>query len=224
MRKNGYDFLVFIGRFQPFHNGHLSVIRAGLKQADQLIVLCGSAYQARSARNPWSETEREAMIRSALTDAQSKRVRIAPLVDIPDDDAAWVREVQAVVSRQVMHSAGDNCKHVRIALIGHRKDHSSYYLALFKHWGVLEVDDHCGLNASALRQALFVKKTPVHALAADLPPGVQRVIDAFLRGLAARSPGDESALTGSYASRSIGVFPDSIGQVLKRPSVRDRRR
>ena len=61
-----FDFLVFIGRFQPFHKGHLAVIEAGLEQADQLIVLCGSAHQARSVRNPWTVAEREAMNRTAM--------------------------------------------------------------------------------------------------------------------------------------------------------------
>lgn len=38
-----YDFTVFIGRFQPFHHGHLAVVREGLNQADKMIVLIGSA-------------------------------------------------------------------------------------------------------------------------------------------------------------------------------------
>ncbi|MGB3620855.1 MAG: adenylyltransferase/cytidyltransferase family protein, partial [Ketobacter sp.] len=72
MNNTPYDFLVFIGRFQPFHKGHLSVIEAGLKQAKQLIILCGSAHQPRSARNPWSPPEREAMIRGALSAGDNK--------------------------------------------------------------------------------------------------------------------------------------------------------
>ena len=38
-----FDFAVFIGRFQPFHQGHLQVIQSGLEQADKLIVLIGSS-------------------------------------------------------------------------------------------------------------------------------------------------------------------------------------
>ena len=37
-----FDCLVFIGRFQPPHLGHLAIIREALKQARQVIVLVGS--------------------------------------------------------------------------------------------------------------------------------------------------------------------------------------
>lgn len=38
-----YDYLVFIGRFEPFHNGHAAVARHALGKARKLIVLIGSA-------------------------------------------------------------------------------------------------------------------------------------------------------------------------------------
>ncbi|MCG8482154.1 MAG: adenylyltransferase/cytidyltransferase family protein, partial [Clostridia bacterium] len=45
MSTTKFDFLVFIGRFQPFHLGHLAVIERALALSDQVIVLCGSAHQ-----------------------------------------------------------------------------------------------------------------------------------------------------------------------------------
>ena len=57
-----YDFLVFIGRFQPFHVAHLAVIREALRQAREVIVLVGSAGQSRNLRNPFTVDERMAMI------------------------------------------------------------------------------------------------------------------------------------------------------------------
>ena len=36
-----FDCLVFIGRFQPPHLGHLAIIREALKQARQVIVMVG---------------------------------------------------------------------------------------------------------------------------------------------------------------------------------------
>ncbi|HVL00149.1 MAG TPA: adenylyltransferase/cytidyltransferase family protein, partial [Dongiaceae bacterium] len=74
-----FDFLVFIGRFQPFHLGHLAVVQAGLLQAAHLIVLCGSASQPRSLRNPFTWQERAEMIRNAVTPADSKRLLIVPV-------------------------------------------------------------------------------------------------------------------------------------------------
>ena len=38
-----YRYLVFIGRFQPFHAGHKAVIDEALKRSDEVIMLIGSA-------------------------------------------------------------------------------------------------------------------------------------------------------------------------------------
>ena len=67
-----FDFAVFIGRFQPFHQGHLQVIQSGLAQADKLIVLIGSSWQARNPRNPWLHSEREHMIRACLSEDENQ--------------------------------------------------------------------------------------------------------------------------------------------------------
>ena len=78
-----YDFLVFIGRFQPFHHGHLSVVQQGLAKAEKLIVLLGSAFQPASTRNPWNVEEREQMLRACLPQDDNRRVITAPLMDAP---------------------------------------------------------------------------------------------------------------------------------------------
>ena len=36
-----FDALVFIGRFQPFHNGHKAVVEAALEKAKEVIVVVG---------------------------------------------------------------------------------------------------------------------------------------------------------------------------------------
>ena len=60
-----FDYLVLIGRFQPFHNGHLAVLQHALRLADKVIVLVGSAGQPRTTRNPFNAGERAVMIRAA---------------------------------------------------------------------------------------------------------------------------------------------------------------
>ncbi|GAA3931128.1 bifunctional nicotinamide-nucleotide adenylyltransferase/Nudix hydroxylase [Litoribacillus peritrichatus] len=150
-----YDFLVFIGRFQPFHLGHLTVVNEGLKQAEQLIILCGSAHQPRSIRNPWSVEEREQMIRCSITETENKRVHIAPLMDIAYNDESWVRNVQATVNGIVTAFHGIPHKPARVGLIGHSKDQSSYYLNLFPQWNSVQVANFQGLSATPIREAIF---------------------------------------------------------------------
>ena len=150
-----YDFLVFIGRFQPFHKGHYAVLQAGLQAAQQVIVLCGSAHQPRSVRNPWTVQEREQMIREALDDDQNNRVHIAPLMDILYNDESWVRNVQSTVNGFVTAHFGTPHKQPRVGLIGHSKDNSSYYLNLFPQWGAVQVPNFLGLSATPIREALL---------------------------------------------------------------------
>ena len=69
-----YRYLVFIGRFQPFHFGHKTVIDEALKRADNVIMLIGSANLPRSLRNPFSVAERTAMIKGAYSEADAARI------------------------------------------------------------------------------------------------------------------------------------------------------
>lgn len=155
MQTEHFDYLVFVGRFQPLHRGHLAVIEAGLQQAARVIVLCGSAERARHARNPWTVAEREAMIRGALNAGERARVLIESLRDFPYDDAAWVREVEDKVRSLIDVSHTDAKREPRIGLIGHSKDHSSYYLKLFPRWGAIDVENFEGIDSTRIREAYF---------------------------------------------------------------------
>ena len=62
------DTIVFIGRFQPFHNGHLEVIRTALSKAKKVLVLVGSSNQPRTPKNPFTFEERRNMIYRSVGD------------------------------------------------------------------------------------------------------------------------------------------------------------
>lgn len=155
MATKPFDFLVFIGRFQPLHLGHLAVLRQGLAQAEKLIVLVGSAWLPRSVRNPWTYAERVAMLRACFSPEESDRLLTAPLMDVPYNDEAWVRNVQATAQGLVTAHHGAPHRKPRIGLIGHSKDHTSFYLKLFPQWQSLAVDNVGGLSSTPLREALF---------------------------------------------------------------------
>ena len=184
---NYFDCLVLIGRFQPFHNGHVQVIRAGLERTAMLIVVCGSARQPRSVRNPWDEWERERMIRGSLTGAENNRVHIAPLMDNPYDGPAWRREVEQAVNALATAISGGHTDAARIALIGHDLHHSGYYPKQFPQWEHIEVPDHRGINGTAIRDKLFAGKDPTAAIgylhsepaAAELPAQVIVALEQF---------------------------------------------
>ena len=58
-----HDTALLIGRFEPVHSGHLALLQEALRQAPQVIVVVGSAWQPRSPKNPFTWQEREAMLR-----------------------------------------------------------------------------------------------------------------------------------------------------------------
>lgn len=57
---------LFVGRFQPFHLGHLSVIKKALEVEDRLIIMIGSAEENHESANPFTAGERFQMIEATL--------------------------------------------------------------------------------------------------------------------------------------------------------------
>ncbi|MDR5865756.1 bifunctional nicotinamide-nucleotide adenylyltransferase/Nudix hydroxylase [Halomonas koreensis] len=195
-----FDCLVFIGRFQPPHLGHLAVIHEALKRARQVIVLVGSAWQARSLRNPWRFEERRRMLTSAFDDQDNARLEIVPLLDALYNNDVWVRDVQ----RKVRDLASPSQARLpRIGLIGASRGQSSYYLSLFPQWESVSVPMVEGISASQIRERLF--RSPMAAAdyasagaCHDLPPGVVDEIKAFLETEPFQQLVEEQGLLDQY--------------------------
>jgi len=158
---HNYDMAVFIGRFQPFHLGHREVIKQGLSQADHVVVLVGSARSPRCHRNPFTFAERKEMIKGAFDGDDRERVIVLPLEDSAYNDAQWVLNVQKQVEMGAWYAglAGSEAAaidpNLHIALIGHSKDATSYYLKLFPQWDNIEVPNFRELSGTSIRSAFF---------------------------------------------------------------------
>lgn len=87
---------LFLGRFQPFHNGHLAVIRKAFAIVDELTIVIGSAQESHTAENPFTADEREEMIEKVLRTEKIVNCEIIPIEDI-NDDAKYVRYVAKLV-------------------------------------------------------------------------------------------------------------------------------
>jgi bifunctional NMN adenylyltransferase/nudix hydrolase len=148
-----YPFAVFIGRFQPFHNGHYHVIAAGLKQAEKIIVLCGSAHLAPTLRNPWSFEERKAMILNSFSQEEAERITVLPLIDSPYNQLAWIESVQTAVNSVVQTEKLNSKKAPKIAFFSQNKAPS--YLSSFPQWEAVEIENFAEINGTSLRQQYF---------------------------------------------------------------------
>jgi nicotinamide-nucleotide adenylyltransferase len=74
---------LYVGRFQPFHIGHLEAIKVALKEVEELVIVIGSAQYSHNNHNPFTAGERIVMIRRALEEANINHSRIW-IVPVPD--------------------------------------------------------------------------------------------------------------------------------------------
>ena len=75
---------LYVGRFQPFHLGHLSAVKTILEDIDELVIIVGSAQYSHTAANPFTAGERLMMVRLALEEANVdwRRVWVVPVPDV----------------------------------------------------------------------------------------------------------------------------------------------
>lgn len=168
------DIAVLIGRFQPFHNGHAALLRRALETAPKAVVILGSSFHARSAKNPFTWQEREAMIRTTLSAADNERTSFIPVRD-HYEDTRWSGAVRREVGRV---TAGAT----RIALVGHFKDASSYYLNHFPQWELVALDNERNIDATAIRRVLFEAEdldVSLKVLAEQVPPSIRQFLKAW---------------------------------------------
>ena len=143
-----FDYLVFIGRFQPFHLAHMQTIKIALEQSQYVILALGSAQNERNIKNPFSASEREQMILSNFSAVDQQRIKFVHVVDVYDDKK-WQKLVTSLVAEMVQPEG-------KVGLIGHFKDESSYYLQLFPEWEMVELASLVGaISATPLREAYY---------------------------------------------------------------------
>ena len=91
---------VLIGRFQPFHLGHLSAVKFALSKVDSLFIVIGSAEKSHQIQNPFTAGERSRMIKDSLDES---RINCHRWLTIPVPDgkthSIWIRTIKDLVPR-----------------------------------------------------------------------------------------------------------------------------
>lgn len=133
---------LFVGRFQPFHKGHLATVKFALGKVDQLVIVVGSAQKSHEQRNPFTAGERIRMIKESL-DSESVdtgRILIIPVPDV-DVHSLWTRQVDMLVPKYDMVFAND-----------------SFTLMLFRERGVKTIEaplvDRNEMQATEIRKKM----------------------------------------------------------------------
>ena len=89
---------LYIGRFQPFHLGHIDAIKFALSQVENLWIGIGSSDKSNEKRNPFTADERKEMILSSLDNETKKRIQIYYVPDV-DDHAEWTHSIDSIVPK-----------------------------------------------------------------------------------------------------------------------------
>ena len=85
-----YKCGLYIGRFQPIHIGHESIIRKMLNECEKVIIAIGSSQEGRTRRNPFFYGERKSFIEQCFP-CNLKQIYIIPMPDrkVVSNDASW---------------------------------------------------------------------------------------------------------------------------------------
>ncbi|QIG65797.1 bifunctional NMN adenylyltransferase/nudix hydrolase [Ochrobactrum phage vB_OspM_OC] len=139
---------VYIGRFHPFHTGHMHVVTEAKKHCENLIVVVGSANVSRSPKNPFPANWRTSMVDNALMEAGWNRNHFT--VTTADDDwyndTVWTKNIRDAVHEAVTHmlERGNGfidpdidleAEFNQIAIVGCAKDKATEaYIKMFPEW------------------------------------------------------------------------------------------
>lgn len=98
---------LLIGRFQPFHIGHLFAVKFALSNVDKLWIGIGSSNRSNEKRNPFTADERKEMILSSIDSETRNRVEIYYVPDIGDHER-WTYHVDSIVPKYDMVFSNDD--------------------------------------------------------------------------------------------------------------------
>ena len=201
MTTKHYDAVVFIGRFQPLHYAHVEMLQRASLLSKKLIVIVGSANQPRTFKNPWSFEERASLIATALDSiggGSDFEYVIEKNHDTIYNNQSWAVRVQGIVNSHT--SASD-----KIALIGHKKDETSFYLDMFPQWDT--IDQHLieQLNASDIRDLYFKQDANLRYLRNVVPESTFNFMEKFAFTEAYEDIIKEREFVASYKRQFAGL-------------------
>lgn len=144
------DTVIYIGRFQPFHNAHMETLKLACAIAKKVIVVIGSANQPRDEKNPFTQDERIDLIFKAIkAEGIDTPVRFVSVEDQMYGNTAWAISVAEACEPHIN-------VHTKTKIIGFDKDESSFYIHMFPQWGEpIEVEPTEVLDATTVRELFF---------------------------------------------------------------------
>lgn len=156
-RNGKHLYAVIIGRFQPFHVGHLYLLKQAQQLSDRLIVVVDSCSASRSIHSPLDAATRVHTLETILKDTLGLKRKNFDVVEVEDhlyNPALWVTKVQGEVER-----ISRECDDI-VLVVGDKGNPRDYQLdRKFPKWRVETVplfqQDNIPVQSSDIRQKLF---------------------------------------------------------------------
>jgi len=95
---------VYLGRFQPLHEGHKNVIERYKDKYDEFALVIGSADKSRTDDNPLTAQEREQVIRECFPDLEILHK------DDHESDEKWSKDLEKKIKADIVISQNDLVK------------------------------------------------------------------------------------------------------------------
>lgn len=178
-----YKVAILIGRFEPFHKGHLVNFMQAADLADHVQILVGSSFQPRTPKNPFTFEERAEMISATLGKATKVvgslkyNYLITPLPDFKYSNNSWISYVQGIISKEYS-GIPDN----EICILGYDKDESSWYNHAFPEWDFIKLNGFVEygsvpIDATKVRELYF--EGHIDFIAGAIPNNVFEYLNRF---------------------------------------------
>lgn len=89
-----YKVALFIGRFQPFHKGHLYSLKKCLEIAEKVTVVVAKSNVSGTQDDPWDAQVRERMIQAVVKN-EGLENQVVKVVSCPDNpsDSVWLSDI-----------------------------------------------------------------------------------------------------------------------------------
>jgi|TARA_Y100000310_G_scaffold304443_1_gene343608 nicotinamide-nucleotide adenylyltransferase len=130
---------LFIGRFQPFHNGHLHVIKQMLSECTKIIIGIGSANSEKTEKDPLTAVQRKEIIEKVMLAENITNYKIA-LINDQESHRLWADEVRKKTGNfDTLYVSGENIRLDFIKACGFQ---------------VKEVDFIDGISATKIRELM----------------------------------------------------------------------
>ena len=147
MKKYKHSFM--IARFQPFHNGHKSIIDKMLNESENITIILGSAQEHGTKKNPLDVPQRQKLVENIY--GEKENIKILSLNDIDCDNDYWYKYVIKFLKKEVPEFGFPDAYYCGDMENGHYYDKGEFKIEIVNRE---EQKENKNISASEIREMI----------------------------------------------------------------------